>query len=112
MSEPSANGADVPVKRPRGRPRKHPLVGHKQSKETIEKRKATIAARRAAKRAAREGSDSNANATMAGRVEDAIIYLRKGMSLAERAYEEGRIKKSRAFLLMFDLALKTLEGEL
>lgn len=76
--------------------KKHALAGRKQSKETIEKRLATMAAKRARKQAAPD-------------VEDAIVYLRKAVrSINTRVGAGGEETMAD---LMTKLALKTLQGE-
>jgi len=78
--------------------KRHPLYGRKQSPETIAKRLATLAAKRESKAALGPGTL------------DAIVYLTHAMQDFERNLEAGKMKRSRAILLV-ELALRTLSGE-
>lgn len=87
-------------KMPRTKDKNHPMLGKKQSPETIAKRQATMAA----KREARENGNP--------RAEDAAGYLRQAMRILDKNLTEGKIKRRDAAHLLAELALKTLEGEL
>lgn len=74
----------------------HPLTGRKQSPEQIAKRQATMAAKRVARN----------QPVDAGRVHDAIYYLRRAQKVAAKSE-----KRDPAHVLA-ELALLTLQGDL